>query len=341
MQPESCDTLANDEEQVEEWWTKLRAYMDLGDGSEARGSMEGPPPEPLYAGPEPTQPDIDTWEAERQIIDLESREAEQFAEERAREEAQQAEQYAALYQAHEAMEYRDWEQWVVLNTPVVAKRRRVVLTRHDTPAGFPLRDGPGEAVAADIPNDLRNFHLTMRFDQQEAVPEVKPVTTSSSRGRVGADDGFGGELFFRRVHQAWDRGQISDEGVLNVHGHEWLLFFQMARGVTIDSEDQVIAEGSLLHSGNGEMESRRAVSEGRTSDSQADVSTVLVHGAVPGEEQGLAEGGMPEQVPGQWGLRLREIEHQVDLDDSLGDGQGPQGAEEGCGEPQGSEIVKE
>ena len=93
-----CDTEQNDEALVEQWWGRLRQYMDLGLGEsgEARASDEadaiGPSQCPL-ANPEHDPKEVEQWEAARLALQEEERqkteEEEALQEWRAREESQQ------------------------------------------------------------------------------------------------------------------------------------------------------------------------------------------------------------------------------------------------------------
>ena len=132
---DTCETEENDASLLEEWWTRLKKMMDLGkEDSQASASNDAiavPTRAPL-ADPGHRAQEVLQWEEERQE-ETNKRAEERLLhqaqlEEREREEMNQEHQDEALFEQHRASQYRDWEQWVVLNSPPIPKRRRLMIT---------------------------------------------------------------------------------------------------------------------------------------------------------------------------------------------------------------------
>ncbi|CAE7225701.1 unnamed protein product [Symbiodinium microadriaticum] len=68
-------------------------------------------------------------------------------------------------------ECRDREQWSVANDPMPVKRRRLLVAGRRNDAPMPRQGEEVATVALDLPTDLRNYHITLQFDEDTVVPE--------------------------------------------------------------------------------------------------------------------------------------------------------------------------
>ena len=276
--------------------------------------------------------------------------------EREQEESAQELRDQELHAAHERAQFRDWENWVTLNTPNQPKRRRLVLTKHPGPARALRQGETGESVAVEVPNDLRGFHFTLHFDQvaievNRERGEGFPTSHGGAEG-TGPAPTFGGPLF-RTVQRAWETGHITDEGVLQIYGHEWLLFFQIAKGVTVNSDDQVVQLMTQQEQDEFvDQNTRRGMkvdSDGasmgvgpETVSGHPRVETTTDLARLRELDVLTEEGALAGEVPGEsdrdlsWGTTLRGAGGQVVLEDS---GEMDQESEDRGGWPTGAGQV--
>ena len=302
---DSCETACNDEPKVAEWWDLLKGYMDLGGDSGTRGSddnVEGGPPAP-NPGVEPTQLDIDGWEEERMQIQVESQEEDRFLRDREAEEQRQEEHDRSLYEAHQSGMYKDWENWVVLNTPSVPKRRRLTMTASSEAPSATSQDRQGVSTSITVPQTLQQFQIALRFDQEPDLPDRGPSAAHREETEVLK---FGGPTF-DRVYKAWKQGWITDAGVEAIFDQEWLFFF-LANEVGDTQGAMRVNDRDEPRTGHGQDDEELRTDEGQ--------------GHRPGMELSVAEpneGGYPDGVPGQESLPGGELaESQVGVGDGVG-----------------------
>ena len=255
-----CDTADNDASLVENLWTELKAHLSLdGTPGEARGSEDVIPREPL-ADPGHHDSQVQQWEKERQE-DLLTREAEvvdEETEDRAREEQAQNERDVELFLEHERSAFRDWENWVLLNTPTTQKRRRLTLTVQDESRRHEQGASP---VTMWLPPGQGAFELNMRIDQAELPPTTRP---DASTTQLPIDS-----VIYDRTYQAWKNGAITDAGVEQIYGNEWLFLFQLTlRGVEPDTMGPIVLdeEGQGQPTGSGAIGSQGLPSGGPQAD---------------------------------------------------------------------------
>ena len=180
---DACETEENDANLLEEWWARLKKMMDLGkDDSQASASddvVAVPASTPL-ADPGHRAQEVQQWEEERQE-EAGRRMAEQLLhqaqqEEREREELAQEHRDEALFEQHRASQYRDWEQWVVLNSPTIPKRRRLLITAGSA-AG--QQEVTPMSAALTLPHGadrLDTLQVTFRVEVEPDLPDKKAMT---------------------------------------------------------------------------------------------------------------------------------------------------------------------
>ncbi|OLP91571.1 hypothetical protein AK812_SmicGene26725 [Symbiodinium microadriaticum] len=216
---DACETEENDANLLEEWWARLKKMMDLGkDDSQASASddvVAVPASTPL-ADPGHRAQEVQQWEEERQE-EAGRRMAEQLLhqaqqEEREREELAQEHRDEALFEQHRASQYRDWEQWVVLNSPTIPKRRRLLITAGSA-AG--QQEVTPMSAALTLPHGadrLDTLQVTFRVEVEPDLPDKKAMA-----------------------------GDLDDRGVVSIFGDEWLFLFQVNKegleGETLASGD--------------------------------------------------------------------------------------------------------
>ena len=237
-----CETLENDDTKVAEWWDLLKGYMDLGGDSGARGSEDNGEPGPpmAYPGAEPTQLDIDAWEGERIQIQVESQEEERLLRDREDEEHRQEEQDRALFEAHQAAVYKDWENWAVLHTPTIPKRRRLTLTATSNAPSATDEDRRGVSASITVPRSLDGLQLGLQIAQEPDLPDAREDASTMNEGALR----FGGPVF-ERAHLAWKKGWITDAGVEAIFEKEWLFFFLASEVDTMPADTRPSADGEL------------------------------------------------------------------------------------------------
>ncbi|CAE7494044.1 ANKRD50, partial [Symbiodinium microadriaticum] len=235
---ETCATPDNDEELITAWWNKLKQHMELGrEETGARGSEDEQPVPVLAALSSPDHPAgaVEAWEHERQLILAEETEQETQENRRAEEERVQEEDDARLFAEHEAAKYKDWENWLVLNTETVPKRRRLLIQAEE-----PGREGARRLGGAqlDLPRQLNRFRVTMEVVEQAELPDQGTNTaTSWSAGHVHEGQGaqrargstqldIDGDMY-TRAYTAWRHGVIDDQAVTALFGADWLFLFQV------------------------------------------------------------------------------------------------------------------
>ena len=208
--------------------------MHLGGEGEsaARGSEEvlavpAPMAVNLLANPAHAPGQVEDWENERlQLQREQEREKEQVARELIDREAEverQAEADLRLFEQYEGERFKDWENWLVLNTPNRPKRRRLVVT-----TGHPEGDArPSECSRAElwVPGRLDDMRVTMHLETVEDLP-TQPVEDGKHDGgrRLEWQDDR-----FQRVYETWKAGDITDQGVISLYGDDWLMLFEVTR----------------------------------------------------------------------------------------------------------------
>ncbi|CAE7576354.1 unnamed protein product [Symbiodinium microadriaticum] len=232
---EACDTEDNDSEMVEKWWSKLKHHMDLGNAdSDSQGCLATT--SGALAIPEHSAAEIERWENERQSLAVEDSEDEQLRA-RAKEEEDQDKADEMLYQSHVSARLRDWEAWVVLNTPNTVKRRRLNIA---VQPGMPLAPNQGQMVettSVEIPSGSSDFHVVM-FTSLTEEP-VQQSDEQAPSGGTGAPSGDNLDInggVFDRAFEAWKEGRLSDELVHSIFGEDWLFLFGVTKhGVEDDT----------------------------------------------------------------------------------------------------------
>ncbi|CAE7857923.1 unnamed protein product, partial [Symbiodinium microadriaticum] len=335
---DTCDTHENDGDEVERWWSILKKHMDLmRDDTQARGSRDSLTEVPGLGGEViyPTQVDIETMAADQEEAREEQRMRELQQAERERDEAVQQERDRQLFEAHEAQRFRDWEQWTVLHEPVEHKRRRLVLTGHYSRPPQVVQGEEVERATIPVPMDLRHFHAVLHFDYE---PTGDVELAAQSHGMAGArglpaepppeqtqsHNGMevGGPTFLR-TQQAWRAGHITDAGVSEIFGNEWLLFFRLeeADTQTKRSHGQGNAEPSRAALGE-EADMERPSGPAQDDDPGQHGEAGHMAGGLAGSMTMEGEG-----VTHDWtAYRLKEGEFVITLDDSNPEERGGRGA---------------
>ena len=165
----TCDTAANDAPFVERLWSELKAHLSLeGTPGEARGSEDNDLVMFPLADPGHRDSEVQKWEAERQeeSTQLATEPNDEAAEARAREEEIRNERDVQLFLDHERQSFRDWESWVLLNTPNSLKRRRLTFSVQQDAQE---RQGPAP-VSIWLPQGQAAFTLNVNYEQVEMPP---------------------------------------------------------------------------------------------------------------------------------------------------------------------------
>ena len=138
---------------------------------------------------------------------------------------------------HAASLYRDWEQWVVLNTHTVPKRRRLVLTT--------TGEGQG-AAAVTLPSTITRLDQLRFAVHVESYTEDRGLPDASFPGHGLAMDVNGPA--YQKAYEAWRKGEISDAGVENIFGADILFLFQVNKegipGDTLQAPSSTTASGA-------------------------------------------------------------------------------------------------
>ncbi|CAE7209669.1 unnamed protein product, partial [Symbiodinium sp. KB8] len=239
-QAEICDTEDNDQALIEQWWEGLKQHMDLGgtDSEDQHGRAEGALA--LLADPRHSAEEVEQWEHERQALAADGAQDEQALaaagaqdEQLRAREAEEAEQERLdeqLYEVHAASNFRDWEAWLVLNTPNVKKRRRLQVALQ---AGAPTGETRNTALTTasmEIPSGSTDYHIVMHMTQVE-----EPVQVVSTGAKSSAPEGPAGSSLdindgvFDRAFSAWKRGELGSDQVKSIFGEDWLFLFQITK----------------------------------------------------------------------------------------------------------------
>ena len=256
-EPESCETRDNDRQDIDKWWNILKDYMDLGrTETQARGSDEHPGAmsggRPSTAPTMVTQADIDSMEADQMEMRSETAQLGMQLAEREAEEARQSEHDLLLFEEHERRKYRDWEAWTVIHEPVIPKRRRLVLTGHQTKPPLLNQGDEVERTSIPVPSNLSHFHATLHFAYVQEPTDGTGQTTTSGKVHPGGQLEIGSETF-QRARKAWRAGIIGDEGIRTVFGDEWLFFLRLEkqdgeeREVDLTETQEGAEDGSTLN----------------------------------------------------------------------------------------------
>ena len=198
---EACDTQDNDLVKMESWGDRLKGYMDLSLDSGARASadQDGTPEhdhdkqkDHMDTAMNDTGEDISTvgnkYRRRRGTLsggggnDGRRKQDRRIREDWVRQQRPTTNSWnepvwrlhnnepdEALWEAH--AEYRDWEQWSVANDSMPVKRRRLLVAGRRNDAPMPRQGEEVATVALDLPTDLRNYHITLQFDEDTVVPE--------------------------------------------------------------------------------------------------------------------------------------------------------------------------
>ena len=291
MEAESCDTGDNDSMKADEWWRRLKHHMDLSGDDEGGQTSQEPTRKTSFQGlPNHTDEQIQCWEAERQDLQREREEelAEQLKFEKEEEDIKRDEQRLAQ---HEASTYRDWEQWVVLNTPATPKRRRLTITAH---GGQTATQVPAQ-TSLQLPPEvdrLDRFRVTLQVDNN--TTSVLETATGEQNDHLPLD--VTGKVY-ARAYEAWRAGSITDSGVETILGPDWLFMFRVnMEGVP----------GDTLPAGPSSGEMERPMEVG---------STTGPDGFLVGTQLDLDSEGQE-----QWGHELRGAAAVLELEDSVEEG---------------------
>ena len=241
-QTHACDTEENDAQLIEKLRGEFKDHLTLETTpSEARSSKERP------EGTGPADPghldlEVQEWERERQeeVALVAASQAEAEAE-RAKEEMEQNERDVQLYMEHEALAFRDWENWLVLNTPNAPKRRRPTFTLQPAAGGQSLAtDGPSSSTSLWLPVGSPNFALHIQMEQVQGEP--------SAQGAFSQDGLSINSVTYDRAYSAWKAGTISDSVVEQLFGTEWLFLFQLShRGTEADTMAPIMLDEEEAH----------------------------------------------------------------------------------------------
>ena len=238
--PEVCETEENEVERMETWWTRLKEHMDLGSEEDRGRSSQDLPTSAGQDRLEHTDQQVQQWEDERQKLEKEK--AEEEAEQRKHEEEDAAQRRADENRLaeYEASQFRDWEQWVVLNTPTVPKRRRLVVT---SPADSARADHQVTAsVTLPKESKMDQLSFTVRVENQPDAPSQEP---SDWPGRMELPVDLNGPTY-QRTYEAWKAGEITDAGVERIFGADILFLYQVtSEGIPGDTLQAVPAPSSL------------------------------------------------------------------------------------------------
>ena len=251
-----CETEENDGVMLEAWWSRLKAHMSLGHGEDAsaRGSQDSPDvilDAGLGAMVEHDPKMVEAWEVERRQLEKEREKERQVREQeqdgREEEERRQNEADLLLYQAHEGEVYKNWENWVVLNSPTQPKRRRLVVATH----------GQGSDAAASTSTTQAELWVPERLETMQIVLQLKREPDVPRPGAVEEQISAGGQASldlkdekYQKVYEAWKAGEITNRGISLVYGDDWLMLFEVMRdgaggGATLpdDEGDELPAGG--------------------------------------------------------------------------------------------------
>ena len=299
--PVSCDTADNDQVNIEKWWEELKKHMTFGEAATCSASsgdiMVRTGSTKETEGHSCRQ--VQAWEAERQsetVIDLEPDAELVECEE---EEERQNQRDLELFLSHEAGVYQNWEDWVLLNTPNRAKRRRLLVSVPQPGVEANSSVGP---VEASLPLPAGTMHFEINLKVQHVDEPVAPPTTTASLGTPeGTTDkplDINSEVY-NRAYETWKDGLVSDTAVERIFGADWLFLFQVTHAGV---EDSTLApldfppQGPTTHPANT-LEATQGI-----------VATTMCN-----ESEGASAG-----PAGMWTGQLREGgDGCLDLDDSL------------------------
>ena len=220
---EACDTEDNDAGLINEWWEELKGHMELGRQESAQEPAAPVDPGMLKVEGGHTGEEVEEWETERRAIEAErarlAREEEMQLQARAREEEAQNAADSELFAAHTAAQYRDWEQWVVLNTPTVPKRRRLLVQVRE---GLPQQTQQGdmvESTTVELPSGSGDYHVVMHVGyHRETVNNTEPPPPQVTEPGIDS-------AIYERAFSAWKAGELPDAMVKRLFGEEWLFLF--------------------------------------------------------------------------------------------------------------------
>ena len=234
---EICDTEDNDAGKLEAWWSELKGHMALGQSESGRMDLGGAPTlDAVVAadtGPGHSRDEVERWETERQTLAQElqeEREEEQrLYDQRAQEEALQDEADSALFLEQEAARFRDWEQWEVLHTPTVRKRKRLLVDVHPGRARAINQGEMVERAVVEMPSGSQDFHVVLQIEQYEVPVDVPNQAVDHGGVGMAAAGVDVNSATYDRAYQAWKRGDLRDSVITEVFGPDWLFLFQVNR----------------------------------------------------------------------------------------------------------------
>ncbi|CAE7504171.1 ANKRD50 [Symbiodinium sp. CCMP2456] len=167
---------------------------------------------------------------------------------------------AQLWQELQASNYRDWEQWEVLNQPAAAPRRQRIRLTATSGAGV---QAPGsstdvgvvEAAAECVVPRLRGGRLVLRIEMEEVglprLPETNegeptaPDAQQTADTQLSAESGHevqATEELMEAKYRAWLKGEIKDAEVLVLLGQDALTSF-LAQWM-VDNDGDAMEEDS-------------------------------------------------------------------------------------------------
>ena len=203
---------------------------------------------PTIADPKHAAEDVERWETERQITAVETSEDEQL-QAKAREESNQSRADLMLYEGHVASRLRDWEAWVVLNTPNTYKRRRLQIAVHHGLPAAPVKGQEVGTTTVELPSGSNDFHVVMHMAQTEEL--IQSGGTNPGGGGVANSDMHNVDInsrVFDRAFEAWEGGRMSDALVQHIFGEDWLFLFGITKdGVEGDTMPPPTAPRRLQH----------------------------------------------------------------------------------------------
>ena len=228
---------------------------------------------------------VEAWEEERRELENErSKEKHMEAleqEQREEEERRQDEEDQRLFQAYEGEIYKNWENWVVLNSPNQPKRRRLLVST----------EGQGSDVAASTSAMRAELWVPERLDTLQIVLQLKREPDLPQPGQGSGLPLAGGpppldlkDDKYQKVYEAWKAGEITDRGVSLVYGEDWLMLFEVMR-------DGAGGEETLPEAGHREV----LEGDGPVGGDQTTVVTTQLDDG--------GDGSMPGG--GSWGQRLK------------------------------------
>ena len=230
-----CETEENDGALLEEWWASLRAHMSLGQGEDtsARGSQDSPDVILCSEQKGKSEHDpkmVEAWEEERRELENERNKEEHIVAleqaQREEEERLQDEADQKLFQAYEGEAYKNWENWVVLNSPSYPKRRRLLVSTAEQGSDVAAFSTERRATLW-VPERLDSLQIVLQLVREPDLPQAGPGSGLPNAGEQPTLDLQ--DAKYQKVYEAWKAGEITDRGISLIYGEDWLMLFEVMR----------------------------------------------------------------------------------------------------------------